>query len=480
MSDAISLLSALLPAPSGGQGVRAAARDGFAALFQGGGQSGRAETGGLAAPAPVQVQKMYNFLAGLGKRAAMLDPGSMAPAEVLETVAGLASDLAGALAGFERDFGLGLVPALKARMSGGADLGPEPAGEAGRAAPADPAAAIAALQSVIAAVARVLRDVSSGAVLPQELGGMQAAPSSVSAALIQPARTDRSTAGEAPDGRAGGASGTIPQAGSGRVVEAAAWMASGSEHAAAPAGGTPASGAEAPLIFVPGRNARPETLAGQALLMRVVEAVEANVAEGAKPATASANALAGSVAGLAPEPVGSRRFGPEERLISPEDVARAMARESLPGRDAGPTEQARPAQGGTEQPRFAAALTAQVRSAEIGEGRTRIELSPSGLGSIEVDVTTGEDGALKVVVRAENPAVLNSLRSERDLLAQALGGLDAGSLDLQSFSDGPGQEPRDTGARAATMAADGAAEAGNDPEPVRIAEIGGGRLDIVT
>lgn len=84
--------------------------------------------------------------------------------------------------------------------------------------------------------------------------------------------------------------------------------------------------------------------------------------------------------------------------------------------------------------KFANVLINQVRQVDIQEGTTRIELSPRGLGSIEVEMRTNSDGSLAIVVRAENDAVLSALREERDLLAAVIGNADTGSLDFQEYS----------------------------------------------
>ncbi|MDF1716266.1 MAG: flagellar hook-length control protein FliK [Antarcticimicrobium sp.] len=218
----------------------------------------------------------------------------------------------------------------------------------------------------------------------------------------------------------------------------------------------------------------------QALLARVV-AVAADLS-----ATATASAPGSAVDAAMPVVAGGatvavmRRLGGIDPLITSEDVARAMAQGSQPGREP-MTAPHRATEAEGDASRFGAAVTSQIRSAEIGEGRTRIELSPRGLGSIEVEISTGSDGALKVVVRAENPTVLNALREERNLLAQALGGLDMGSLDLQSFTEGNFQEPQgDRSAGRSTSSGEEIAATGARSAPVHTAMIGDGRLDIVT
>ena len=85
---------------------------------------------------------------------------------------------------------------------------------------------------------------------------------------------------------------------------------------------------------------------------------------------------------------------------------------------------------------FADALISQVKTVEAKEGRTSVSLHPRGLGQIEIEVVTDKDSGTRVVVRVENPAVLQTLRDERQLLAQGLGFTDAGSFEFQQgFSD---------------------------------------------
>ncbi|WP_370228525.1 flagellar hook-length control protein FliK [Cognatishimia sp.] len=93
--------------------------------------------------------------------------------------------------------------------------------------------------------------------------------------------------------------------------------------------------------------------------------------------------------------------------------------------------------------KFANVLVNQVRQVDIQEGTTRIELSPRGLGSIEVEMRTNSDGSLAIVVRAENDAVLSALREERDLLAAIIGDSANGSLDFQEYSEGQNREQGD-------------------------------------
>lgn len=132
--------------------------------------------------------------------------------------------------------------------------------------------------------------------------------------------------------------------------------------------------------------------------------------------------------------------------------------------------------GAPDRPRFAAALTAQIRAAE---GRTVIELSPRGLGQVEVDIRTETDGSVKVTIRADNLMVLNTLRDAREMLAQSIGVADGAVLDFQEGSLGQEQGRQGSAlTQGVTGDDDGLATA---VEPVAQAEvIGGGQLDIMT
>ena len=128
--------------------------------------------------------------------------------------------------------------------------------------------------------------------------------------------------------------------------------------------------------------------------------------------------------------------------------------------------------------KFANVLINQVRQVDIQEGTTRIELSPRGLGSIEVEMRTNSDGSLAIVVRAENDAVLSALREERDLLAAVIGNADTGSLDFQEYSQEKSNEQ---------SAASGASAGGAESDDADVAVDGsvtqvvdGATLDLVT
>jgi hypothetical protein len=134
-------------------------------------------------------------------------------------------------------------------------------------------------------------------------------------------------------------------------------------------------------------------------------------------------------------------------------------------------------------PDLARAVQAQIRGRSFVEGTTRIELAPQGLGDLEIELSPGEAGRLRVVLRADNPMVLAALRGDRETLLGALrdGGAQVPDSGL-SFEDfgarqGAGRQPQapqtGTGARA---------PAGPEtPDPVEPPHrLGPGRLDILT
>jgi hypothetical protein len=124
---------------------------------------------------------------------------------------------------------------------------------------------------------------------------------------------------------------------------------------------------------------------------------------------------------------------------------------------------ARPAAEGQVAPAFARHLSAQVSSARVSEGVTRIELTPRGLGDIEIDMRHDEAGKLRIVLKAENPAVLNAFRQDREILLGALrdGGFAAEEADLsfESFSGHQSNQQSDHDAWRSAIAAGGVAVA---------------------
>jgi hypothetical protein len=131
-------------------------------------------------------------------------------------------------------------------------------------------------------------------------------------------------------------------------------------------------------------------------------------------------------------------------------------------------------------------VSRQIRPPAVGEVRTQITLRPDGLGAVEVELSTDQNGRLSLLLRVENPTVLQAIRAERDLLLSGLERsgveLDGAQLGFEGFGPGgePEREPRRGGPYrpAAPLIPDG-------PEPAHARHrhtplIGGGRLDLLT
>jgi hypothetical protein len=128
---------------------------------------------------------------------------------------------------------------------------------------------------------------------------------------------------------------------------------------------------------------------------------------------------------------------------------------------------------------FADALISQVKAVEAKEGRTSVSLHPRGLGQIEIEVVTDKDSGTRVVVRVENPAVLQTLRDERQLLAQGLGFTDAGSFEFQQgFSDDDARDQQRSAAGFGGGIDDGAGSVTAGVQHKNVVD--DGQLDILT
>lgn len=185
-------------------------------------------------------------------------------------------------------------------------------------------------------------------------------------------------------------------------------------------------------------------------------------------ATALANAGGGAEGDALPIPspaVDARPPAPGPMAANPAEMARLA--------DPGPP----PASG------FARNLAQQIRSATLTEGTTRIALAPRGLGEIEIDMGPDEAGNLRIILRAENPAVLQALRGDRDglLLALSQGGADLRDADLgfEDFSQRHRRDAEEGGpsqGRSAERDIEPAAPIGTPARRI----VGAGRLDMLT
>ncbi|WP_181418567.1 flagellar hook-length control protein FliK [Pseudoroseicyclus aestuarii] len=137
-----------------------------------------------------------------------------------------------------------------------------------------------------------------------------------------------------------------------------------------------------------------------------------------------------------------------------------------------------------EAPPIPTQIAEPLRRLSHEEERTRVELMPKGLGSIEIEVHRAEDGRLQVVLRADNSATLAALRGDREGLLGALGqsGITDADLGFGSFSDPRrgGQTRREASPRdAAPLPFAGAAPL--TPEaPASAPRTTAGRIDIIT
>lgn len=150
------------------------------------------------------------------------------------------------------------------------------------------------------------------------------------------------------------------------------------------------------------------------------------IANDAQPAFPSKPA--GSALAAAPE-IRAATDIPEALSRTPAD---ALPSTTTPGRDLSNTTSAQAAanKAPVSKP-FSEALMMQVKAAEVADGRTSVHLHPRGLGNIDVEIIAGEkDLASKVIVRVENPLILQHLRDDRHLLAQAIGVTDGSIFEF--------------------------------------------------
>jgi hypothetical protein len=143
----------------------------------------------------------------------------------------------------------------------------------------------------------------------------------------------------------------------------------------------------------------------------------------------------------------------------------------------------------TPRPELAQSALRQLAQVQLSDGETRIALTPKGMGEILIELRTDEAGRLQAVLRAENPAVLQALRSERDALLSSLSQAGAKLDDAGlNFGDFPGggrgfgrQSDPDASPRGASAGWDlDAVEVSADPKPSPHRASLTGRLDILT
>lgn len=494
MSAAVSLLSVLTaPASAGQAGLRTLSSEAaglFAGMFAGGGQVAQTGEGDQVAVPETARATLLQRLDALGRRAAQAV--GLGEEETLEEVADMASDLAEALADFD-DSGAGGLGAMIVQMlpqAAAAEVDASAAAiDAGGTTTPAASAALDMFRGTLTLIGRALRDMpqagetvevaEAGQKLPQSrsFGAIPALPQLFEADLtavemVSERDIPAPLASPAPI----------------RPVEPETTAVPSVDVAVEESEMTP----EIALAPVPDEGAKAETgvadlsagdIGDDDLILPVLSRRSEPTAAGGADLLGRIAAVAVTGAVASGDGAGAGTSDGNRRRLTVEDVLAALPQsganrqgQAAIGADAAVRADA------AEPPRFAEVLTEQIRAAEISDGHTRIELNPRGLGALEVDVSTADDGSLNVVVRAENPGVLQALKADRDLLAQALGALGGGALDLQSFSQGSDQRGSDQRSAPSMIASatesPAAAAAGDSAMPAD--QIGGGRLDIVT
>lgn len=132
--------------------------------------------------------------------------------------------------------------------------------------------------------------------------------------------------------------------------------------------------------------------------------------------------------------------------------------------------------------RFVTNLIGQIQASGLGEGQTRVELAPRGLGAVTIDISTAQDGEVSVVLRVENPMVLSSMRDARDTIAAAMGMDTGGSLDFEAFDMRDGQQDQYNAEKGGLGALTGLDEDPNtvETDTPRATHAGSGLLNMMT
>ncbi|RVV96856.1 flagellar hook-length control protein FliK [Mesobaculum littorinae] len=155
-----------------------------------------------------------------------------------------------------------------------------------------------------------------------------------------------------------------------------------------------------------------------------------------------------------------------------------------------PSDQAVPNQSAPDQPASgqagAAGSETQLRRASLAGQTLRVDLGHAELGDVEIDLAPGDGGKLRIVLRAENPAMLAALRQDRDGLATLLqsSGMapSGGEVGYESMGQGRRGAPDQGRAVSPATPPDALSEAPLAPQiPAAHRPLPGpGRLDILT
>ena len=131
---------------------------------------------------------------------------------------------------------------------------------------------------------------------------------------------------------------------------------------------------------------------------------------------------------------------------------------------------------------FSKNIANQIQEVTLSPGRTRIELAPRGLGSVVIDIHPKDSGGLQVVLRAENPAVLHALRTDREALLAVISNSDVQqenvSLNFQSFGQSGFSHGEEDNEGSGLNA--GQNEVEGDPDIIANRVAGLGQLDFFT
>lgn len=101
----------------------------------------------------------------------------------------------------------------------------------------------------------------------------------------------------------------------------------------------------------------------------------------------------------------------------------------------------------------------QVSRQANDDGKLTLQLRPHGMGLIEMEVNRDQNGRAEIIMRVQNPMVLDALRAERPAMLDLIGSQGSGdSLDLDLYRGGDDRD--DQGNRQPAHDVDGAATDG--------------------
>lgn len=152
------------------------------------------------------------------------------------------------------------------------------------------------------------------------------------------------------------------------------------------------------------------------------------------------------------------------REAAPESGAAASEVAEAPSEKEAPREaeaRSRPAPAAGFRSPLAANVASQLQGHDLRDGAVTIRLKPHGMGLIEVEIARNARGDNEVLLRVQNPMVLEALRGERQAMADILSG--QGGLSMELFL--PDQEKQRQEQKKASGASTGLAPEQGEPEP---------------